>query len=143
MSILPYLIFGSAAILFAALLTWLESKLLVWRGWTDSKIGMKFALIVNGVSVFILAALTYLMVTVVMLGALAPTKDVFTSTVFPLLAFASPVLFFILRAVLMKRWQIGQGGALWLYAGISALLSWIVIPMALMFAIWLIGQVAS
>lgn len=132
MNTLPYLIFGGVVVLVAVLGAWIESALLVRRGWADSKLGMKFAFIANGVITLVMAILTYLMVTEVMLGALSGSKSVFASTVFPVLALAAPVLFFILRAVLMKHFQIGQGGARWLYAGICAVVSWITLPIVFM-----------
>ena len=137
------MIFGGIVVLVAALGAWIESALLVRRGWAASKTGMTFALIANGISALVMAILTYLMVTKVMLDAISGSKSVFAATVFPALALAAPILFFILRAVLMKHFQIGQGGALWLYAGVCAVVSWITLPMVFMFSIWLIGQATS
>lgn len=143
MNTLPYLIFGGFVVLAAALGAWIEASLLARRGWTDSKNGMKFALIANGITMLVMAILTYLLVTKVMLDALSGSKSVFAATVFPALALAAPVLFFILRAMLMKNFQIGQGKALWLYAGICAAVSWITLPLVFMFAIWLVGQITG
>ena len=120
-----FLVFGGAALIAAVIAALFESSLLKRRGWTDSARGWKFALAANGIGAALLGALVYLMITVVMLGALGGSRDAFAATVIPLLLLASPLLFFLLRLWLLRAFRVETGGRpAWRYAASSALFGW-------------------